>query len=262
MSHELFDAARTCDCSAQIPMTVLYQLAGRANKEGKAWPSIATLMADCRLSRSSVQRALKYLEDHGHITRLSRDGKSSLWDVHPRQSDTRVTQTPVSHRHMGGVPQTWGVGQTDLGGVSVRHPEPSENHQLSLIEPPSPPKPPEGGDAKANGVKATTGYTDDFERFWQAWPRFRRERKVAAFKAWKKVIKTTDPEHVIERAGAYCRVVSKWDKKDRQFVPHPSTWLNDGGYDDEPDAWSRYADPVDPLEAAHQRFLNPTSFYD
>ncbi len=69
---------------------------------------------------------------------------------------------------------------------------------------------------------------DQFDAFWKAYPR--RVGKEAARKAWAACIKRgVQPWHMIEGA----QWLSDHPPDDPQFIPHPSTWLNQGRYDDE-----------------------------
>ena len=79
---------------------------------------------------------------------------------------------------------------------------------------------------KNEGKKYTSSYTEEFEAFWKAYPR--KTGKVASFKAWK--------AHKPDLAK--CLTALEWQKKDKQwqdksYIPHPSTWLNRGSWDDE-----------------------------
>lgn len=68
-----------------------------------------------------------------------------------------------------------------------------------------------------------------FQAFWDKYPR--HVGKLAAEKAFEKARKRATTEDLIagvERAKAH------W--KDPQFIPHPSTWLNQGRWMDEYDA--------------------------
>lgn len=68
----------------------------------------------------------------------------------------------------------------------------------------------------------------DFDRFWKAYPR--RVGKEAARKAWAACIKRgVQPWHMIEGA----QWLADHPPDDPQFIQHPSTWLNQGRYDDE-----------------------------
>lgn len=65
-----------------------------------------------------------------------------------------------------------------------------------------------------------------FEAFWLAYPR--KTGKIEARRAWDRAMGVTTPE-VIEAALR----AAKW-AHDPRFIPHPSTWLNQGRWDDQP----------------------------
>lgn len=67
---------------------------------------------------------------------------------------------------------------------------------------------------------------NEFEQFWKAYPR--KVGKLAAQKAWLKM--TPDLSEVLNAL--------EWQTKQKQwldgFIPHPSTYLNQGRWMDEP----------------------------
>lgn len=76
---------------------------------------------------------------------------------------------------------------------------------------------------------------DWFEQFWLAYPR--KVGKPAAKKAFKSAMKRAGIEAIAEGLG---RWVEYWeDRSEPEFVPHPSTWLNQDRWDDHPPAPSR-----------------------
>ena len=82
---------------------------------------------------------------------------------------------------------------------------------------------------KANG-KAFSGYTEDFEAFWAAYPR--RVGKGKAFESWK-AAGPPKIESLLPVLEAY-KKTSQWIKDGGQFIPHPTTWLNQRRFDDDP----------------------------
>ncbi len=64
-----------------------------------------------------------------------------------------------------------------------------------------------------------------FEEFWTHYPR--KIGKLAAEKAWRKATKSTDPYTIIAAVKGYAFPA------DRQFIPHPASWLNAGRWMDE-----------------------------
>ena len=70
---------------------------------------------------------------------------------------------------------------------------------------------------------------DAFERFWEIYPR--KVGKKHAKDKFTSATKRADAETII--AGAQ-RFASDPNLPETQFVPHPSTWLNRDGWEDEP----------------------------
>jgi hypothetical protein len=84
-----------------------------------------------------------------------------------------------------------------------------------------------------------------FQRFYAAYPR--REGPGPAREAFAKAVERIrgrdgpggdDPvAWLAERASAYAASWRSRPAHDQQFIPHPSTWLNQERYDDDPQAW-------------------------
>lgn len=81
-----------------------------------------------------------------------------------------------------------------------------------------------------------TRYSEGFVAFWGEYPR--KQNKAAANKAFKKAAKAEGGEAALlakcRVALAWQRRLPDWTKERGQFIPHPATYLNGGGYDDEP----------------------------
>lgn len=91
------------------PKLVLLKLADNSNDEGICWPSMATIQRHTGLSRSSVIRYTKQLEQGGFlkVQRRRADGinLSNVYELHLGVVSHRH-QGVVSHRHQGSVTQT------------------------------------------------------------------------------------------------------------------------------------------------------------
>lgn len=69
-----------------------------------------------------------------------------------------------------------------------------------------------------------------FETFYKIYPR--KQARIAAQKAFDKAVASgVDPQVIIEGAE---RLASDPNLPAKTFIPHPATWLNGGGWDDEP----------------------------
>lgn len=76
-----------------------------------------------------------------------------------------------------------------------------------------------------------------FDQFWKAYPR--KRSKGQAETTWKKI--KPDPE-LLKKILAGIVAAKKshaWMKDDGEFIPHPSTWLNAKGWEDEHETFRR-----------------------
>lgn len=80
--------------------------------------------------------------------------------------------------------------------------------------------------------RAHTTALAGFERFWSVYPR--KVGKDAARRVWQKrqpnAVLTDRIVAAVDQQTAW----PEWTKDGGRFIPHPSTWLNRGSWDDEP----------------------------
>lgn len=69
-----------------------------------------------------------------------------------------------------------------------------------------------------------------FNAFWELYPR--KVSKLDAVKAWKQMTREYSPDEII--AGLRCNLPAL-ESREKQFIPHPSTWLRAGKWMDEPE---------------------------
>lgn len=84
----------------------------------------------------------------------------------------------------------------------------------------NPPNPPQGGN----------GYTQAFEAFWNEYPK--KVGKAYAFTCWKK-IKGVDARTIIDALHGQIGADHFRGNDGKQYFPNPSTWLNQGRWEDE-----------------------------
>ncbi len=82
-----------------------------------------------------------------------------------------------------------------------------------------------------------------FNEFWSAYPK--KVGKKEAQKAFAKVPKAEWPKLV--PAVEAQKNSKQWQKDDGQYIPHPTTWLNQG----------RWEDSVEPNKSAYARMYDP-----
>ena len=89
-----------------------------------------------------------------------------------------------------------------------------------------------GSGSSSKGSKKEN-YTDDFEKFWKAFPEGRKSGKKDAFKAWNENVDVEKVETVIASAGEYATS----SVGQGEFVKGPATWIRKGCWDDSREAW-------------------------
>lgn len=88
--------------------------------------------------------------------------------------------------------------------------------------------------ASARSGKRRFDYTDEFEEFWQAYPKVRRLAKAEAFAEWEAIAPDDALRSKIMTAIRHQAVHRKdWKKEGGKYIPHPSRWLKYGRWDDE-----------------------------
>jgi hypothetical protein len=75
----------------------------------------------------------------------------------------------------------------------------------------------------------TCATAQDFTDFYNAYPR--HVGRKDAERAFKRAAKTVSPQTIIDAAR---RLAADPNLPEKQFIPHPATWLNQGRWDDEP----------------------------
>lgn len=108
------------------------------------------------------------------------------------------------------------------GSESVRNPDPTQSRPdptQSLIR----------EDAKPPVADAPAPATPPgFDEFWANYP-IKRDKKKALV-AYKKALKDADAEQIRDGANRY----REDPNREEAFTKHPTTWLNAGGWEDEP----------------------------
>ena len=77
-------------------------------------------------------------------------------------------------------------------------------------------------------VTKVTPKDDLFGKFWDLYPR--KIGKGQALRAWSAAVKKVDPAVIVEGLQLHLEDLSS---KDREFTPHPATWLNGERWADE-----------------------------
>jgi hypothetical protein len=109
---------------------VLLKLSDMSNDEGICWPSIPTIARECDCSERTVQRIIIELSKVGHLTRENREGKVSIFCIHPTIFDLKRGDIGVTGDNLSGV--TSEVLGGDKPGTTL-YKETSKKHNVGKI---------------------------------------------------------------------------------------------------------------------------------
>lgn len=84
-----------------------------------------------------------------------------------------------------------------------------------------------------------------FEIFWKAYPKSRRQAKGAARKAFLKLKVTDELLETMLEALEVQKLSIQWQRENGQYIPMPSTWLNQTRWEDETDEVPFEPDPYE-----------------
>lgn len=188
-------------------------------------PTVATIAADCGISKPTARAALAELSEAGWLKvteNLTKEGDRDTNSYHVVRPGHAGVVKPLAHP----VPETssaQGGGQTTCppggqmafpGGqttcpednpLSRRSPVKEKNHQPPLTD-----------------VEA------EFARFYAAYPR--HTGRKGARSMYERALKHATPEVILAGAVRYAADPNRVD----EFTKHPSTWLHQGCWDDDP----------------------------
>lgn len=74
-------------------------------------------------------------------------------------------------------------------------------------------------------------YVEGFDAFYAMYPR--HENKAAALKAWNKLKPNAELQEIMAKALMAQKQSPQWNKDGGQYIPYPSTWLNQRRWEDE-----------------------------
>lgn len=166
----------------------------------KAWEKCFEDIPEC------TEKALMMQEVEGYVEGLSKGFQEAFREgiakAMPNQEQDQEQEQDITPSYP---PQ---------GGEGVSKPEPTKSRK---------PKKPNGKLSKAQQAL--------FDRFWENYPN--RKSKGQAMTAWKKI----DPDEQLVEAMIskikQAKTSDAWVKERGRFIPHPATWLNAMGWEDE-----------------------------
>jgi len=181
---------------------VLYWLADHHNETtGACFPSLKTLANECEMGKSTLIRHLDDLEKAGLIERHDRtreNGSQTSTAYKLRLPPVPDRDTPCSKMGQPPVPNR-------------------DTHNLGIYN---------------LGIEQDISCAIDggFAEFWERYPR--RIGKAAARKAYAKALKAGTHDDIM---FGLSQQMPSLASREQQYIPHPSTWLTQERWNDEPD---------------------------
>lgn len=194
---------------------VLIGIADKYNEDrGYAWPSVERLadMADC--TRRTVSRKIAMLEEMKLVATIRS----------PSQTNRYYLPTMTSCHHDTGV---MGVMTSDVMGVmtpDVPQTVINDSEQKDSVKSVS---------KRFHDAATKQQIKDGFDRFWKAVPR--KVGKKSANEAFRAALKTVSAEVLIAGMEQYAKKMAS-ERAEVRYICHPTTWLQQGRWDDEPPA--------------------------
>jgi hypothetical protein len=193
---------------------VLLLLANHTNGHtGQCNPSQALLAKECSMGVSTLRRHLADLEEAGFISVVHQYAENMK---RPNQYIVNFQTSP----------------QTSTEDQNRAIDPPNWRYSPSKSDVPLPPNRMIETGSKNTNRNSTVDQQGNplFDVFWKAYP-----RKVSPSLAKKSFAKLKVDEALLEKIVKAVELQKKtvWKDKDQQYIPHPSTWLNNQRWEDE-----------------------------
>jgi hypothetical protein len=203
-------------------------------RNGRASEMLNLDRGQLSFSRTFLRSAWRWSSEKKVRTFLGRLQRESMVDLLSGQLQTVISICNYGVFQSGG--QLTGPSKRPAMGQQRAGNGPEEENIISIKNNMLPPPSPAG-----------------FDDWYSIYPR--KKEPQAAKKAFAKVLASSliALPALMEKTSAFAATWAARPKEDRKFIPYPASWLNAGGYDDEPDGSGSEPAPVP---------INPRSFTD
>lgn len=191
---------------------VLIGIADKYNEDrGYAWPSIERLadMADC--TQRTVSRKIAFLEEIKLIQTMR----------HPTQTNRYFLPYMTSCRDDTGVMSDRTSDVLSDRTSDVIQTVFNDSEQKDSIK---------SASERFHDAATKQQIKDGFDRFWEAVPR--KVGKKSANQAYRAALKTVSAEVLIAGMERYAKKMAS-ERTEVRYICHPTTWLQQGRWDDE-----------------------------
>jgi len=160
--------------------------------------SLSQFSKEIGIDRRLIHRTLKMLSSKGMIVVVPQDDRKIVSYGFQKDYDKWILSSPKMTHRKSVIPQ---------------------DDALSSPEIPT----------KETNTKENI-YTSDFISFWNSYPK--RIGKKATLKAWMKAKDKPLIDYILSKINQQ-KESDQWKKDNGQYIPNPSTWINQGRWDDE-----------------------------
>lgn len=207
--------SRSTDLPARAKVVYIFM---RSHRDG--WNITSTSVAHALgMNKETVANAINDLIESGHMRRIekrSENGTFAGWDYEILSG--RATVSGKSGRGDFTVSGKTGTGKSGR----IRRLSSKKTKEITSLS--------QEDHAQTSGSSDRESRSDRFDEFWDAYPRKVGKKKARA-KFAAAVKAAGDAQRVIDGAQ---RLAADPNLPEKRFIPHPTTWLERGGWDDEP----------------------------
>ncbi|HEO1774362.1 helix-turn-helix domain-containing protein [Acinetobacter baumannii] len=207
---------------------VLVSLADRAGEDFTCYPSAERLHRDTLLNRKTILKVISDLIELGLVLDTGKkigNGVRVLKLVGVDCRENQPTSTEIGTGTKIGTGTEIGIPTNPKNGTSTHPNFGIQNLPMNL--PKNLPR------EKTEKSKAKNEYSENFEKFWSAYPTCKRKSdKSGTYKTFTKHEGSFAIETLLSILEKQKSDVS-WTKQDGEFIPSPSTWLNQKQWENE-----------------------------
>lgn len=205
----------------------------------------------------TIKQAIAIFKDQDMLSKDEGPLKALHWGDRQYESDSSTERTRKYRQNKKGDCDDNETSQERSGDsecddfVAPSDPDPDPDPDKEGRRTPLPPNPIDSG---VEAPKVTAGAAKSrFLAFWAVYPR--KRSKGQAEKAWAKLKPDAALFAAIMAGLDRARASPDWLKEGGEFIPHPSTWLNAKGWEDEYDTGAKggAAGVLVPMSEADQR---------
>lgn len=211
---------------------LLIHILALSNLKGFCWANNTKLAEAVGITTVTIRAFIAHLLELGFI-KISYDDDCRM--ITPIERHIRQDEEDEEPKHKKKIPKAYRRNDFD-DDFDVKsyeneeyEEEKSDKDKSEVVEASEE----EGTQNKKNEKQQTAAeieFKNKFEEFWDKYPK--KVQKLDARKAFKKVLKTVTHDQIMYAISEYGKI---WREQctEMKFIPHPSTWLNRGGYTDD-----------------------------